>query len=60
MEAIESLPETYREVAVLRFQLELRVAQIAAVMGLDFAAAESRVRRAKAMLRKKLVRRRGQ
>lgn len=58
-EAIDSLPEIYREVAVLRFQLELGVAQIAAAMELDFAAAESRVRRAKAMLRRKLAGRRG-
>ena len=57
-EAIESLSDTYREVAVLRFQFELSVAQIAAATGLDFAAAESRVRRAKAMLRKKLARKR--
>ena len=53
--AIESLPDTYREVAALRFQFELTVVQIAAALGLDFAAAESRVRRAKAMLRKKLA-----
>lgn len=53
-EAIDSLPATYREVAVLRFQHQLKVGEIAASLGLGFTAAESRVRRAKAMLRTKL------
>ena len=53
-EAIESLPTTYREVAVLRFQHQLKVGQIATALGLGFTATESRVRRAKAILRAKL------
>lgn len=53
-EAIDSLPATYREVAVLRFQHQLKVEEIASALGLGFTATESRVRRAKAILRAKL------
>ena len=53
--AIDSLPPTYREVAVLRFQHQLKVGQIATALGLGFTATESRVRRAKALLRARLA-----
>lgn len=53
--AIHSLAATYREVAVLRFQHQMPVGQIATALGLGFSATESRVRRAKALLRAKLA-----
>jgi len=53
--AIDSLAPTYREVAILRFQHQMPVGQIATALGLGFSATESRVRRAKALLRSKLA-----
>ena len=53
-EALGSLAPKYREVAVLRFEHELKVSQIAEALGLRVAAVESRLRRAKEMLRTKL------
>ena len=50
-EAIESLPQPYREVAVLRFQQELTAGEISQTLGLSLAATESRLRRAKEKLR---------
>jgi len=49
-DAIAALAETYREVAVMRFQNGLKVGQIAEALGLTVAAVESRVRRARAEL----------
>ena len=54
-QAVGSLPVKYREVAVLRFQHELKVSQIARTLGIRVAAVESRLRRAKEMLREKLA-----
>ena len=53
-QAIGSLPLKYREAAILRFQHELKVSQIAKALGIRVAAVESRLRRAKEMLRTKL------
>jgi len=53
-QAVGSLPVKYREVAVLRFQHELKVSQIASTLGIRVPAVESRLRRAKDMLREKL------
>lgn len=52
---ISSLPDEYREVAVLRFQHELKVSEIAAALDLTVAATESRLRRAREKLRTQLV-----
>jgi RNA polymerase sigma-70 factor (ECF subfamily) len=49
-EALAALSDTYREVAVLRFQHGMKVQQIADVLDLSVAAVESRVRRARAEL----------
>ena len=54
-QAVESLPVKYREVAVLRFQHELKVKEVAEALGISVAAAESRLRRVKAMLREELA-----
>jgi len=52
--ALASLPVDYRDVAVLRFQEEFRVSEIADALGISVPAAESRLRRAREMLRGKL------
>ena len=54
-QAVESLPVKYREVAVLRFQHELKVKEVAEALGISVVAAESRLRRVKAMLREELA-----
>lgn len=54
-DALAQLTETYREVAVLRFQHGLKVSQIAEVLGLSVAAVESRVRRARSELCRRLA-----
>ncbi|MCK5806392.1 MAG: sigma-70 family RNA polymerase sigma factor, partial [Lentisphaeria bacterium] len=54
-DALSRLAETYREVAVLRFQHGLKVSQIAEVLGLSVSAVESRVRRARSDLCKQLA-----
>jgi len=56
-EIIASLPEKYAAVARLRFEAQAKVSAIAAELSLSVEAVESRLRRAKAMLRDKLVRR---
>jgi RNA polymerase sigma-70 factor (ECF subfamily) len=48
--ALARLPDTLREVAVLRFQHGLKVTGIASVLGLGVAAVESRLRRARKIL----------
>ena len=53
--AVESLPAKYREVAVLRFQHEMKVSEVADALHINVAAVESRLRRAKAMLRDRLA-----
>ena len=53
-QAIDSLPPKYRETAVLRFQHRFKIREISTALGLGFAAADSRVRRAQAMLRARL------
>jgi RNA polymerase sigma-70 factor, ECF subfamily len=53
--AIAALPDTYREVAVMRFRNGLKVSRIAAALGLTVAAVESRLRRARSELCKGLA-----
>ena len=55
VQVIGSLPATYREIAVLRFQHQLKIGEIAEALGLGFSATESRMRRAKAILRERLA-----
>lgn len=50
-EAIERLPDLYREAFVLRDLQELPTAEVAAVLGLEPAAVRQRVHRARLMLR---------
>ena len=54
-EMIASLPEEYSAVARLRFQGHTKVNARAAELPLSVEAVESRLRRAKATLREKLV-----
>jgi len=53
--AVGALPLKYREVSVLRFQQELKVGEVAEVLDISVAAVDSRLRRAKAMLRDTLA-----
>ena len=52
--AVDSLTDTYREVAVMRYQNGLQVSQIADALGLSVAAVESRMRRARSELQARL------
>jgi|DewCreStandDraft_1066081.scaffolds.fasta_scaffold01493_3 RNA polymerase sigma-70 factor (ECF subfamily) len=52
--AIESLPEVYREVIVLRFLEGFSYSQIAAILGCPAGTVMSRISRARAELRKRL------
>lgn len=54
-DAVRSLPLKYREVAVLRYQNDTKVSEVAESLGVSVAAVESRLRRAKDMLRRKLT-----
>jgi len=56
VEAIESLPEDYRQVAVLRYLEDLSYREIAARSGLREDTLRKRIHRANAMLRQKLRR----
>ncbi len=55
MEALASLPPTYAEPLALRIAHNLSVAQIARTLGLSRAAVETRLARARAMLRQALL-----
>ena len=54
-EAIESLPESYRTVVVLREVEEMSVADTAETLGVSEAVIKTRLHRAHAMLRKELL-----
>jgi RNA polymerase sigma-70 factor (ECF subfamily) len=49
-EALQSLPETYRQVAVLRYWQDLSYAEIAEVSGLSESAVKTRLHRARKLL----------
>jgi len=51
---VRSLPPIYRSPAILRFSEGLKVNEIAEVLQLNPDAVETRLRRAKAMLREKI------
>jgi len=53
-EAIDSLPQAYRLVAVLRFGLEMKYCEIAHALGISEGAVEVRLVRARRMLRERL------
>jgi len=53
-QAIETLPETYRSVVVMREVEEMSVAETAASLGVTEAVVKTRLHRAHAMLRKEL------
>jgi len=53
--AVRALPLKYREVSVLRFQHEFKVSEVAEILSISVAAVDSRLRRAKAMLRDTLA-----
>lgn len=55
-EALQDLPANYRECLVLRFQSELSYEQIAQVVGVPVSTIETRIHRAKRMLRARLKR----
>jgi len=55
-EAIQSLPEKYRDVLILRYQEELSYEQIAEALEVPLSTVETRIFRAKKMLREKLDR----
>ncbi|HYF49445.1 MAG TPA: sigma-70 family RNA polymerase sigma factor [Planctomycetota bacterium] len=57
MECIQSLDEKYREVLILRFQEEMSYEKIAEILELPPSTIETRLFRAKKMLREKLERR---
>jgi len=56
-EMMASLPETYATVAQLRFKRQMKVGAIATELSLSVEAVESRLRRAKDMLREKMLQR---
>jgi RNA polymerase sigma-70 factor, ECF subfamily len=58
MECIQSLEDKYREVLLLRFQEEMSYEKIAEILDLPPSTIETRLFRAKKMLREKLERRR--
>ncbi len=53
-EAILSLPDNYREVLILRYQSALSYEQISEILGKPLTTVETRIHRAKKLLRKKL------
>ncbi len=54
--AIQSLPEHYREVVLLRDIEELSIDEIAAVLGLTRESVKARIHRARIMIREYLIR----
>jgi RNA polymerase sigma-70 factor, ECF subfamily len=55
-EALQGLEEKYREVLLLRYQTEMSYEQIAEALDLPVTTVETRIHRAKLMLREKLKR----
>ncbi len=55
--AIESLPDTYREITELKLYYDLSDKDIADIVGINNAAVRKRIQRAKEILRKKLAKR---
>ena len=55
-ESIQSLPEKYKDVLILRYQEELSYEQIAEILEVPLSTVETRIFRAKRMLREKLGR----
>jgi len=55
-DSIQSLDEKYREVLILRYQEELSYEKIAEILELPVSTIETRIHRAKKMLREKLER----
>jgi len=53
-EAVRSLPETYRMVAILRFGMDMKYRDIASALGITEGAVEVRLVRARRMLRERL------
>ena len=54
--AIQSLPEHYREVILLRDIEELSIDEIAAVLGLTRESVKARIHRARMLIREYLIR----
>jgi RNA polymerase sigma factor (sigma-70 family) len=54
--AIQSLPDHYREVILLRDIEELSIDEIAEVLGLTRESVKARIHRARIMIRKYLIR----
>lgn len=54
MEAMESLPAVYREVLTLRFEEEMKLEEIAEVLGAPLSTVKTRLRRSLEGLRRKL------
>lgn len=54
--AIQSLPDHYREVVLLRDIEELSIDEIAGVLGLSRESVKARIHRARLMIREYLVR----
>ncbi len=54
---IEELPESYRSVLVLRYQMDMKNAEIAQVLGVSKENVEVRIHRARKALRKALLKR---
>ena len=57
LECIQALDEKYREVLILRFQEEMSYEKISEILELPVSTIETRLHRAKKMLREKLERR---
>lgn len=57
LSAIESLPDTYREITELKLYHDLADKDIADIVGISNAAVRKRIQRAKEILRKKLAKR---
>lgn len=55
-EALQSLPEMYRAILMLRYQTELSYEKIAEILDVPVTTVETRIHRAKKMLREKLKR----
>lgn len=55
--AIESLPDTYREITELKLYYDFSDKDIADIVGINNAAVRKRIQRAKEILRKKLAKR---
>ena len=55
-EALLALPEMYREILILRYQSEISYEKIAEILDVPVTTVETRIHRAKKMLREKLKR----